>query len=475
MTDHELRRVLLVRELEEEGTFVAADKAREATRRSIPPQEVPETIDADVLAFLERRSELLSRSLPASAQMDQSGNQHWKTVTMVGVVVAFLLGFLINRLGDGGSGLFNILAPGVFGLLLWNFVVYLWSGIGLLRGRKGNWLTSWLRARRSKVSSKGDVVEDARARAESAFRMARSRPDEARARAVVHLCAAVVGIGVIAALLLGGLTKDYRAVWETTWLTEPQVAKFSELVYGMELPSDMRRDATGRGDGVPAGPWIARLLTLVALGVVLPRLGFALVTFLRLREARIAGMAGIGLLGYAQRAIRLASGKRESVAVVPYGKPLSAEVKAFLADVFAERWGGGAELVELSPVGMGEESEYPKTGEDFERTVAVFSFGSTAEAESHGVLPSRLETAGADDPLFLLLDAGRFHAQGAALPEFDKKSAERLQLWDHILWGERRVIAPFVIDRQTPRDFAAILAKAEKDGDLEGRLACLRA
>ena len=54
----------------------------------------------------------------------------------------------------------------------------------------------------------------------------------ARAVRLFHLCAAAVGIGLIAGLYLRGIALDYRAGWESTFLDARQVRALIAVLYG---------------------------------------------------------------------------------------------------------------------------------------------------------------------------------------------------------------------------------------------------
>jgi hypothetical protein len=127
--------------------------------------------------------------------------------------------------------------------------------------------------------------------------------DAQRWRRVLHLCAAMWGMGVAASLFMRGLVVEYRVGWESTFLDAGQVhailsvlfmpvaALFSHAPFTVEEVARLR---FGAGDGAVAGArWVYMYGGLLLLVVALPRLVLAALAFRR--EKALAHAVAIDL------------------------------------------------------------------------------------------------------------------------------------------------------------------------------------
>nr|HET7858620.1 DUF2868 domain-containing protein [Caldimonas sp.] len=216
--------------------------------------------------------------------------------TVVIVVVAFVLGVAADALGSGQR--INLLAPPLWGVLVWNVVVYAllvaWPIVRALRrkprrpGPLVRATEALLRSRRllPRVSSGGSAPalrEFARLWLERSSRLA-----ALRAETVLHAGAAALALGLVAGMYARGLVLDYRAVWESTFLGPDAAHAIVTTVFGpaarlagIALPDQaafaaMRVAHGSATAGAPAAPWLHLIALTLAGVVVLPRVVLAL-------------------------------------------------------------------------------------------------------------------------------------------------------------------------------------------------------
>ncbi len=375
--------------------------------------------------------------------------KHWGVVV---VVLAFALGLLADSIGS--SQRVNLLAPPLWGVLAWNAVVYLGLLGALLAGllRRGpatpgpmvRGMQALLRMGRG--LSGGDSGGGQAAGVTGAVRhfaplwAQRSAGLSAlRAEALLHAGAAALALGLIAGLYARGLVLDFRAAWESTFLSP---AAAHALVSGVLGPASRLSgialpDATafaalqvvhgGTSAGAPAAPWLHLFALSLLLFVVLPRTLLALVCALRSRMR--AGRFALPLDDpYYQRLLRLQRGAAAQVQVWPYAMAPSPQavlgLRALLADAFGARVG----LQIAAGVAFGaEDSQPPEPASATSHAIAWFDLSATPEAENHARFVRQLAAAvppGAG--VLVLIDEAAFKRRFESMPE---RLTQRREAW----------------------------------------------
>ncbi len=382
---------------------------------------------------------------------------------VVVLVVAFALGVAADTIGSNQR--INLLAPPLWGVLLWNVIVYL-----LLL------VTPLVRlARRSSSSAPGPILRFAQALAQrglgpirraakggfeaprryASLWLARSRGlAMLRGETLLHAGAAAIGLGFIAGLYLRGLALDYRVVWESTLLDAhaahalvSTVFAPASLLSGISLPDEAAfaamRVAAGAGTvGAPAAPWLHLIALTLAIVVVVPRavlaLGCGAAAAWRSRSFPMP-------FGdpYFERLSRLRGGRDAHVVVVPYAASPSPQGALGLRAWLAEAFGGGVDLRLESIVAFGEEdAPLPTVAEATTHAIVLFDLSATPEDEHHGRFVSALAAAlPAGAVIAVAVDAGAFARRFAGL---DERVAQRREAWRR--WGEGMGIVPIVVD-----------------------------
>jgi hypothetical protein len=446
-----------------------------ATRLALQDEAVP----GDAEAFIARRAQhamqrLVPRESAVSVWLARAA-WRWRWLAW-----AALAGVLLGLLADsiGSSQRINLLAPPLVGVLLWNLVVYLLL-LGhalahlLARNTRPGALVRLaqrvLRTGRS-LPGLGSVSASASgsARALQSFAslwLVRSAPlAAARAATLLHVGAAALALGLVAGLYLRGLVLDYRAAWESTFLSAPTVHAALGFVLapavrlsGIALPDVAAFEAlrASHGEaaaGGTAAPWIHLIALTLALVVVLPRALLALAGSLRSRWLARHLALPIDEAYFAQ----LARSRRGDVAralVVPYASTPGAPAVRELRSVLTPALGDGAQIEIAPTLAFGAEDDAaslmplpPGTT----LAVALFDFGATPEAESQGrfarLLAQQLST-------ILVIDEAAFRRRFGADAA---RIAQRRDAWR--VFAESLGTLPVFVDLGAPD--AAVVQRA---------------
>ena len=424
-------------------------------------------LDGEADGFIARRAHhAMQRLAPrerAAASWLARRAWRWRWVT-VAIVVGLVLGVLADSIGAGQR--INLLAPPLWAVLLWNVVVYLLLlGHALARvfmrptrpGAMVRLTQRVLRIGRS-LPGLGSVSASASgsARALQSFAslwLVRSAPlSAARAAVLLHACAAALALGLVGGLYLRGLVLDYRAFWESTFLsaeTARAVLAFAlapaAQLAGITLPDaaafDAMRAAQGStAAGAPAAPWIHLLALTLALVVVLPRSVLALGG--ALRSHWLARHVALPLSDpYFQQLVRRQQGDVARVQIVPYASAPAENAARWARAALASVLGDGAQLEIGATLAFGAEDDEaasiaPPAGTTL--ALALFDMTATPEAENHGRFARRL--AGHATTILVIDEAG-FRARFGLGSE---RLAQRRDAWR--LFAESLGTLPVFVD-----------------------------
>ena len=369
------------------------------------------------------------------------------------VVWALLLGLVAGVLADSiGSGQrINLLAPPLWAVLAWNVVVYmLLLGHGLARllmrkthaGALVKLTERVLRFGRS-LPGLGSVSASASGSAKAFQGFASqwlrvSAPlSAARAATVLHVAAAALALGLIAGLYLRGLVLDYRAAWESTFLSAanahailgtvlaPAVALSNIALPDVEAFTAMRSVHGAAPDGAPAAAWIHLLALTLSIVVVLPRTALAL-----LGAARAHWLARHVTLPlespYFQGLVRARRGELAQVFVAPYASTPDERAAVALRALITKVLGNTAQ-VEIAPtLAFGAEDDpnalvLPPAGTTL--AIALFDLSATPEGENQGRFARALA---ARAPTILAIDEAAFAQRFKTDPT---RLSERRDAW----------------------------------------------
>ncbi len=426
------RRLLLVRACESPGVpdslWSAADSAW-ATRLAV--QTAP--VDGGPARFLDERARhACERLLPRDARLAAALNlQVWRPAWAVAALVLGLaLGLIVDSLGPEGR--VNLLAPPVWGLVLWNLCVYALIAWQWLRpAPAATALPGWLRRVLLRLPALRPMSDGPLAGWAAQWLQATAPQLTARAAQLLHLAAAGLALGLMTGLYLRGLVWDYRAGWQSTFLEPAAVQALlgtllapASALTGIALPGLSEVTALRLTQAVQASasaaPWIHLYAATLMGAVVLPRA--LLAVWAALRAARPVRLALSE--PYYQRL--LVGWRREAarVQVLPHGAALSARARAGLQQLLSAALGAGLELRVAAALAHGDEDPVEAAAPDTTLRLLLVDLASTPEPEIHGRWLEVARQAGL--PMLLLADESSFARRFAALPQ---RLQERRNAW----------------------------------------------
>ncbi len=472
MNEASAREVLLLQAFESvvppTAHWGAEDKAW-ATRLAI--EDRPAGDRADTSDFLARRARhAMQRLLPRQPALGRwLARRLWRPGWVAAAVaVGGLFGIVADSIGSGQR--INLLAPPVWTVLAWNSVVYafllaeaLRRAVFVRRSARRTGRLVRLTERLMRIGARlpvpdaageapntravaGGSATGALLRSFGARWLQASAPLSAlRAATLLHAGAAALGAGLIAGLYARGLVLDYRAAWESTFLSAEGVHGLLTLLLapasglsGIGLPDVAGLDALravhgGASPGAPAAPWIHLYAVTLGLSVVLPRTLLAAGSAWLARR-RAADFALPLTEPYFQRLLHQCSGERARVQVWPYARTPGPRAVAGLQRVLVEVLGDGSSCELAETTAFGGEDE-PTTAALLRRLpastatllVALFDLVATPEDEQHGAFVRALAAhAPAGSATILWIDEAAFRQRfGSSGPRL----AERRAAW----------------------------------------------
>jgi Protein of unknown function (DUF2868) len=376
---------------------------------------------ADAQWFIATRAHHAMQRLaprePAAARW--LGRRLWRPVWLLWVALAaVLVGFLADSIGSNQR--INLLAPPLWGVLLWNLTVYglllVKTLLGLVkpgkawRPRTGPGPGPILRmVQRGLGAGRGlpgaalmSTSPSSSAKALQAFAGAWLRAtaplNAARASACLHTGSAALALGLIAGLYLRGLVFDYRAAWESTFLTADTARAVLAFLFapaqalsGIALPDaagfETLRAVHGGANAVAsAAPWIHLWALTLLLAVVLPRSLLAAGSVLR-AQALARRVVLPWAEPYFQRLLQRQRGDLARVQVLPYASTPTPQVVLGLRALLADALGDSAQLQVAPTLAFGAEDDAAAQHTLPASTtlaVALFDLAATPESESQG-------------------------------------------------------------------------------------------
>jgi hypothetical protein len=310
MQDQAVRKILLIQAIEEtdrNGEALPLPERAEATRTVMgnnPPvaSQTEAPMSSATEWFLTRRADVLLTSLRTRSPgidhvLDVAGGATSLDRGML--VIAFIAGILLSLL-DGASGI-NIFAPPLVLLIVWNVLIYIWLlGPGRTRGSWfGSFYARWVRARIDRLlghSTRFNAPLTPGLRRFAVDWLEIAQPlFHIRARRLLHLSAILLAVGLIAAYYVRAFVLRSAAGWEgggpigteSAHILLSMLYGVAALLLGMKIPdaqelAKLRWSAPSlAGVGEPAS-WVYLIALTAFLYVILPRLGAAIFSTVRL-------------------------------------------------------------------------------------------------------------------------------------------------------------------------------------------------
>lgn len=285
---------------EEAGLLVAA-RASEAA----DGPEASAAADARLIAGKDPKEKALARAklVLSRRSLKPSRVPTLPTGLFTGALMlcAYFLGVMTDRFSSEGA-VVNLLSPALLLILVWQIALYALLLVGTIAAPLG-WKPKWpgrelFAAFLSRLRILTVSKQTLRERPLWLSLLAPALRSEA-ARAF-HLAAASLGAGLLTGLAFRGIGTAYTVGWTSTWLAGHEAwlaALFSATyglvpleLFGIPFPDaaaiaemNLRVNAQGSPD---AAAWLLRLMGLVAIVVILPRLLLAFFAGRRAKAAR---------------------------------------------------------------------------------------------------------------------------------------------------------------------------------------------
>lgn len=455
LTEEEVQAVLLVRAFEEadsDGTLLSRSERQQAAR----------TAQATSFErFLVQRArplvEALERELAILPRLRRAVRLR---VSLIWIVLAALvLGLVSNLLGPEKR--INVIANPLAGLIVWNLAIYVLILAGsLLRfapSSSSKWnvqpalslatrLASWpaRAAGREMAGSKPSGIATLASGTgrflETWNRTARVLLS-ARVRSALHCGAAVAVVGAIGGMYVRGMLFEYRASWESTFLTADQVQALlatllapAAAISGIALPDVAE---IGGGQAGDAAAWIHLYALTTVLLVIVPRTLLSISSALRARSLRSSLELPIDA-SYYRRLQSQGGGGEVRVRILPYSYGLSAprgdRLKSLLHDVLGAR----ARITIEPPLTYGEmPAGFEELGSgpaSHGWRILLFNLSQTPESEVHGELVEKLKrSTERGGHMVVLADASAWRERAGQSPAFEQRLAEHRRTWDRVV------------------------------------------
>jgi hypothetical protein len=409
--------------------------------------------DAAPARFVACRARLGVQRLAQRGQPLPAGVTGPRHAALIALAAGLLLGALMDAAGAGGR--INILAPPLMGLLLWNLAVYTLLLVQALRPRRQHapqppglraWLQRWTLPAALRRASSGRAGTPLLGFAE-AWSRATQPLQQARIVAALHLGAVGFALGALASLYAHGLVFEYRAGWESTFLSARAVERLLGLLLGpasaasgIALPAGDAAWAQLRfpQGGENAARWIHLWALTVGALVIVPRL--LLAGFTGARARRLSQRVPVGDDSRWRRLLRQQGGPALPLQVLPYSYRLAPERAQALQCWLEDRLGPLA-LQWAAPLGDSDDDRMgaPPLSAGAQR-VLLFTLTATPEAETHGALLRALR----EPPAEVVIDEADFRRRFTG-PAGEQRLQQRRAAWSHLL-ADAGLAPPHFVD-----------------------------
>lgn len=433
---------------EEAGLLVAA-RASEAA----DGPEASAAADARLIAGKDPKEKALARAklVLSRRSLKPSRVPTLPTGLFTGALMlcAYFLGVMTDRFSSEGA-VVNLLSPALLLILFWQIALYALLLVGTIAAPLG-WKPKWpgrelFAALLSRLRILTVSKQTLRERPLWLSLLTPALRSEA-ARAF-HLAAASLGAGLLTGLAFRGIGTAYTVGWTSTWLAGHEAwlaALFSATyglvpleLFGIPFPDaaaiaemNLRVNAQGSPD---AAAWLLRLMGLVAIVVILPRL---LLAFFAGRRAKAARTRFVWIDEQdepapvsTQRSVASFSEGATVLTTVPADDSLRRRTAALLMQPDA-RW----RTVDV----WKDDPESALATVDTETAVLLFDATATPEEEVHG---HWIDAVGRRQPdaVTLLVDLSGLEAQFGAESE---RLTARKALWESFA-AERHATLTFL-------------------------------
>ncbi|MDR2216430.1 MAG: DUF2868 domain-containing protein [Nevskiaceae bacterium] len=407
---------------------------------------------AEPETFIARRAQLALERLAASRSAVARAARAWRWRPWVsGAVLLAALAFGVAGNVVGGWRQINILYSPIAPLVLWNLLVYL----ALLLGRfvphgqsseprsrpLQRFIVALAGGARRARHSRDEVTATALTAFADDWRQRAAPLYAARAARLLHYAAAALAAGLIAGLYVRGLGLEFRATWESTFLSASAVRAIAAVLYapgawvtGLSVPDLAGIEAIAQPQSQNAALWVHLMAATLACVVILPRLllGFFAGIVERHRERHLIEDFNDP---YFQRLLRGYHRGALRVTVMPYSYTAPEQTIATLTAILERALGSQVDVNLAASIAYGEEdadiAPAPNAAAPPLLCIVLFNSVATPENAAHGrLLKKAASDAGKANSgdVIALIDESTFNARSGEQAQREARRALWRQL-----------------------------------------------
>jgi hypothetical protein len=456
MNEQLARDVVLVRAIESSDTGYAVLSEDDRMYASRSARELAQWQAADSKSdvtfehFLQQRSEqilkrLAERTPAVKPLLKGSGGGTMLAVALP--LLALVVGAVLDRIADPHR--VDLLSAPLLGIIAWNLVVYLCILIwAVIPGKKTGWAGTGI-LRRISVGSAALPRKLPAALATGLTRFIgewtelSARLSRARLSRTVHLSAAAFALGAIISLYVRGLTSQYGAGWESTFLDASQVHQILSVVFapalfffplqGFTLADVEALRFTGATVAGSGARWVHLYAATLLLLVVLPRCLLAIAHQLRVTKLRRQFPLDVEQPYFRKLSVQVGNATPGVMRVLPYSYTVDEARDRGLAAIAVALLGEQARVMLRPTLAYGEDPvdalrDIGPDNTEVTVTAILFSMAATPEKENHGAILDQMRRA-APRGIAVLVDESSLTQRAGTQPGADDRLAERTALW----------------------------------------------
>ncbi|WP_096892572.1 DUF2868 domain-containing protein [Candidatus Scalindua japonica] len=494
MNDSAAKKVLFIKAIEEgdpagevlskADRLVATQKTQSILQRVSDKQLNNRISKQSKEAFLTKRAELLFQIVgvvypKARTDINRIQWSGWFTVLLL--ILLSVSGFIANEFESGKR--LNLLAFPVIGMLGWNLFVYSlkvftqvffifrkrYSGTnqGFFLILISNISIRLLKKKCTHSSDKTLVYNRCFRNYYIEWLKLSSSIYRIHVSRVFHLCAILFALGIIGGMYLRGLTTEYYAGWESTFLETETVHNFlsialmpAAIITEQQFPT-LERVASIRwgngGLGENATDWIHLFAKTIFLFIIVPRCFLSVIAFIRERHLRTHFPIQYDKDSYFTKLFISKPGQRELMHIIPYSIELTDQQKDVLRSLFAQVLGWKAQVEFHRTISYGREDQFCReftfsAKDPVESLAILFSLSSTPETEIHNAFISTLFKMVTDNnmvvQILIVVDESDFKTRFSRQKGAEEKLESRRELWRRTITSKN--VKPVFVNLHNP-------------------------
>ncbi len=477
-------------EVDREGKLVGRIERARATRQAAEDfQEWLARGDRTASeGFFQARAEKILGLLPADSPVRRfaggahglGGYRFWMAI--LAIILMLVVGLVFSPVD---TRTINILHFPLYGLILWNLIIYLGllicNGLRIagletgvlcpLRINLAQWegklslpLRWWRGGGGNKDEEPLPLSAQVLQKATGEW-VRRGRPlHAARLGIWLHLMAAAILGGMLAGMYLTGLGKEFRVTWESTFLSAEQVHGLFAILFaplnwlGITLPSAAEIAEAQAPGSENAARWIFLLSAAGLVYVIIPRLLLAVAAGLKTLQLRRNFPLEWQDDPYFENLLNRPARHEEKGAtlVLPHSLKLEERERQTLRLLFNDSFGSRMNVEFADAVEYGFEEEVAAQLQQAGRTtmhnlvVLLFRLSATPEGEVQGQLLTTVQQEARHNRLarrmLVLIDNSGFRERlgGADSETAQSRIAQRRQAWEDLCAGQD--VTPVFVD-----------------------------